>query len=135
MSDLEWDTYEVLLPESSSVDVAGSVPLIPFGISPNSSKFITFVTEVNSTNSLLIAVTDSSNNLLADAQISLFDSETPIATKSAGLVGRGDQGQAYFGNLPIKTYDLLVSLDGYENATGSISLSGDMKELILLSQD
>ena len=135
VSDLEWDTYDVYFPPSSSVDVAGSVPIIPFGISPNTSKSITLVTEANSTNSLLVAVTDFSNNLLADAEISLFESGSPVATKSSGLVGYGDQGQAYFGNLSVSTYDLLVTLDGYEDATGSVSLNGDMKELILLTQN
>jgi hypothetical protein len=135
VSDLEWDTYNVFFPSNSSVDVAGSNPLIPFGIPPNTSKFITLVTTANSANSLLIAITDFSDNLLANAQISLFDNGSPVATKSSGLVGYGDQGQAYFENLSIKTYDLLVSLSGYENATGSVSLNGDMKELILLTQD
>ena len=72
---------------------------------------------------------------MADAEISLFESGSPVATKSSGLEGYGDQGQAYFGNLSVNTYDLLVSLDGYEDATGSVSLSGDMKELILLTQN
>ena len=135
VSDLEWDTYDVYFPSGSSVDVAGSVPLIPFGISPNTSRFVTLVTEANSTNSLLVAVTDFSNNLLADAKISIFEGGSPVATKSSGLVGYGDQGQAYFGNLSVSTYDLLVSLDGYEDATGSVSLNGDLKELILLTQN
>ena len=135
ISDLEWDTYDVYFPSGSSVDVAGSVPLIPFGISPNTSRFVTLVTEANSTNSLLVAVTDFSDNLLADAEISLFEGGSPVATKSSGLVGRGDQGQAYFGNLSVSTYDLLITLDGYENATGSVSLNGDLKELILLTQN
>lgn len=133
--NLEWDTYALSLPAVSSIDLAGITPLSPFGLLADTSKGVSIVAEANSAHSLLIAVTDSSSNLLPEAEITLYEGSVPVATKSAGLNGFGDKGQAFFGDLSSRLYNLLVTLDGYENATGSVSINDDVGELIILTEN
>ena len=133
INNLEWDTYDLFFPSGSSIDIAGTKPIVPFGLSPNANGNITVVTDANSPNSLLVAVEDQSSTLLENASISLYKDGVPVATKSAGTVGHGDEGQAYFGGLSQSTYDLLVTLTNFEDATGSVSVNGDVNELILLT--
>lgn len=131
--NLEWDSYQFMLPVGSSIDIAGSKPLSPFPIVAGSANQMLVVTTANTPNSLLATIMSAADQLLPTANVTLFDQNGPVASVSAGLVGRGDEGQAFFSNLNAQTYDLLVSLAGYTNATGSVTISGDKSETIILS--
>jgi prepilin-type N-terminal cleavage/methylation domain-containing protein len=131
--NLEWDLYSFLLPAGSSIDIAGIKPLSPFPIVAGSNTSLMVVTIANTANSLLMTVMSSNDQLLPSASITMLVNGNPVATQSAGLLGKGDEGQAYFGGLPPGSYDFLVSLASYATATGSVTLSGDMSETILLS--
>ncbi|OGV92883.1 hypothetical protein A3B57_02795 [Microgenomates group bacterium RIFCSPLOWO2_01_FULL_47_10] len=133
LPNLEWDLYDLFLPTGSSIDIAGSVPLIPFPLLSGTSPTITIVTTANTANSLLFSVEDNADVLLPLASITLFDQSTPVATLSAGEAGKGDQGQAYFGGLSVQNYDFLVTLSGFTDATGSVTPVGDIYESIILS--
>lgn len=135
VSGLEWDTYDLYFPGGSSIDIAGAQPLIPFGLSPGVSSQVSIVTEANTTNSLLVAAANPSEQLLANATFTLSQNGVPVATKSAGATGFGDVGQAYFGGLSQSTYDLLAQLSGYQDATGSVTINGDIKELLYLNEN
>lgn len=132
VSDLEWDIYEIFFPTTSTIDFAGSNPLNHFSLAPGTTIPATVVTTADTANSLLVSVTDGANNLLADATITLATTSA-TATKAAGSVGAGDQGQAYFGSLLTTTYDLIASLAGYLQATASVTILGDTVEQVILS--
>lgn len=131
--NIEWDSYQFILPQGSSIDVSGSKPLSPFPVAAGSSNQMIVTTTANTPHSLLVTVTNPGDQLLSSANISLFQQGVPVATLSAGLEGRGDEGQAYFGSLIPTTYDLLVTSPGYQEATGSVTLSGDVWESLILS--
>lgn len=131
--NLEWDSYSFILPLGSSIDIAGSKPLSSFPVAAGSNTPLTIVTTANNANSLLMTIMSSNDQLLPEASITLFSDGNPVATSSAGLVGKGDEGQAYFGGISSGSYDFLVSLTSFATATGSVSISGDVLETILLS--
>ncbi len=134
VTGLEWDSYHVSLPGGSSVDFAGSWPLTPFVVAPNSNQTVLVVVEAASANSLHVTALDLTSQPLASGSATLVNTSTGvIATKSAGLAGRGDWSQMFFPNLSAGMYDLSLLSLGYQTATASVSVLGDTKELFLLS--
>lgn len=132
ISNLEWDIYKIIIPEDSSIDFAGSIPLNPFAVGPGGHPYITLVTTANSPHSLVVTVTDPAKNPLPNATITIA-TDAAIATKSAGPTGRGDLGQAIFSFLNQTTYNILITLTGYIEATSSVSVSNDVQELFILN--
>jgi len=131
ISDLEWDLYEVFIPLTSSVDFAGSRPISPFSLPPDTTRNLDIVTSFATAHSLLAIITDSNDTPLATASVSLSSGEFE-ASKSTGLSNKGDWGQAFFSGLTQDTYSITASLPLYKQATASASVSGDIKETIVL---
>lgn len=73
LNNMEWDTYNFSLPAGSVYDLAGSIPIPPFALAPNSGQDITFILRSHTTNSLLVTVRDSATKLpLSGAKITLI---------------------------------------------------------------
>ena len=133
ISNLAWDTYEVEIPNPSSIDFAGSWPVSPFGLQPGSNATMTMVTESASTNNLLIIARDVSETPVATASVTIEVSGGGyIATDSAGVAVEGDRGQVLFTNLPSDTFLYSINQIGFEEATGSAVVIGDSKVFAIL---
>lgn len=67
---LEWDTY-AFVGSDANFDVAGSSPLVPLAISPNTTTSLAFLVEPQTANSLLVTVINSSGTPLLDTSVNL----------------------------------------------------------------
>lgn len=126
VSGMEWDTYTVSAPAASSVDIAGTYPFSPFALLPGASIDFKVLTNANSANSLLVRVKNQTDSPIASASVQLLQLNPPfIATKATGLANQPDWSQAFFDSLSVGLYNVLVRAGGYQEATASVSVSGD----------
>ncbi len=126
ITDLEWDTYTLLLQEPSK-DIAGYIPYGPLNILPNTQTTLTLILAPNSANSLLATVRDASTKqTINDAQVRL----TKTGFDQTKVTGRGfftqtdwsgGQGQSDFTDAT-KYSAQDGNIDG-TSTTGQISLS------------
>lgn len=131
--NLEWDTYTIDLTNSAH-NLGGSNPLSPFAVPPKTNQQISMVNISKSINSLLVSVTDANNVLLASASAKLTNTATSYdVTIPTGATGAADFGQAFFPSLAANTYDLSITLDGYQEATASLPISGAHIETVTLN--
>jgi hypothetical protein len=132
-SNLEWDSYEVSVPAGSSVDFAGSNPQNPISLLPGQTFDVQIVTTAATVNSLLLKIKDQNGIPVATASATLANLTTGfIATKSAGLLDKGNSGQVFFSGLVAGDYNWLVTQIGYQEATGSASIYGKMSDQVIL---
>lgn len=134
ISNLEWDTYNLDF-STSFHNLAGSNPVVPFGIPPSTNLTVPIVAIPKTNNNLLLIVQNSANELLASASARLSNSALSYdVTKTTGATGSADFGQVFFGGLENTTYELDVNLPPYEEATSSILISGIKQETMTLNQ-
>ena len=71
LNNLEWDTYSLSVTDTGT-DLAGSVPLLPFSLAPNTTQNVLLVTTAKNPNALLVTVKDSASLLpIDDASVTL----------------------------------------------------------------
>ncbi len=70
ISNLEWDVYR-FINTTADYDVAGTIPLIPLTIDPNTSPKLAFVMEPKTSSSLLIAATNASGSPILGASVQI----------------------------------------------------------------
>ncbi|MEK7625437.1 MAG: hypothetical protein AAB467_03765 [Patescibacteria group bacterium] len=71
LTDLEWDTYSITA-TGTTYDIAGTIPLSPITILPNSSQDVYILTSPHVSNSILVKVKDASSGLpISGATINL----------------------------------------------------------------
>ncbi len=118
INNLEWDLYNVTIDDTSvGSDISESCNPQPRSINPASNVTTDIMLVPNTTNSLLVAVTDSSGVLLKDATVRLYRTTyNTIQTTSSC-------GQTFFSGLSKGTvlggnpYSMDVSLAGYTPIT------------------
>ena len=77
---------------------------------------------------------DAAQQLLSSASAQLTNLGGGYdASVSAGITGTPDMGQAFFGSLSVANYDLKVTAGGYQEATASVSISGNNQQTIILN--
>lgn len=117
LSNLEWDTYGVLL-TSASYDLAGTTLLPNFTIDPNENLNLKLITVPHVTRALLVSVKDSSNTAIDGATVRLqktgFDQ-----TKTTNSGSCASPGQVFWNGLTSSTYTLTVSKTGYQTYTNN----------------
>jgi hypothetical protein len=133
IQNLEWDIYHIYMTPGNPHDIAGSNPLLPLNILPDTTNSLDFVAASNTTNSLLSIVKNSSLALVDGAYVRLFDGTSYDQTRAAGLTGTPDFGQAFFLGLEEKTYQVEATASGYLNYTGEVIVAGDTKDEIVLT--
>lgn len=123
VSNLEWDTYSVLLNSASDV-IKGTIPLLPFALSPNSIQNVSLVLEPQNPRHLLVTVKDAATGLpLTDASIELsIGSYDTILTTDRGFVKQTDWSGG-FGQSTTSDPTKFYSTDGNIDYT---SLPGDV---------
>ena len=122
ISNLEWDTYKVLL-TSASYDLAGTTPLPAFVINPNENRTLQLVVVPHVDGALLVSVKDSLGNAIDGATVQLQKSEFD-GTKTTNGNSCATPGQVFWNGLETGTYTLSVSKTGYQTYTdASLSIS------------
>ena len=67
---LEWDTYE-FTNTTSGYDIAGTIPLLPLTINPNTSTTVDFILEPKSSTSLLVTIKNASGSPLLGTSVNI----------------------------------------------------------------
>lgn len=121
---IEWDKY-FLSVASSNYMIAGSIPLLPVELAPDSYQPVYLILQPKTTNSLLVQVKDAGTGLpLSDAVVRLEGSYyVSTSTTGLGFVRQtswsGGSGQTFFSNST-----------KYYTDSGSVSINnpaGDLK--------
>lgn len=130
---LEWDTYTLDLSNSAHT-LAGSNPPIPFALPPKNNLTIPIVAVPKANNSLLIHVDDMTHTPQASASVELLNE---LLSYDQTIVTPGTNsanfGYAFFPALQTGTYDLKVDLPGYQEATSSVIINGNIQESVTLN--
>lgn len=132
--NLEWDNYVIDL-SSSNYTIAGSLPPLPITVLPGTANNVSLSVENKHARSLQITVKDqNSAALLPNAVATISSSLLGITlTKQTGATGSADMGQALFNNLQAGTYAIRIgSLAGYQEATSSMTISGNHQATFML---
>lgn len=131
-SGLEWDSY-VLDFTNSTYLLAGANPVSPAAVPPATNVPIIMSAVPKTPTSLLLTVKNPAGETQASASVHLASLPSFDETKGTGATGSADFGQAFFGGLDFGTYDLVISLSGYEEATASLTLSTNHEQTFTLN--
>jgi hypothetical protein len=119
LSNMEWDTYTIVVPLVSGYDLAYSCAPQPEYLAPGTSQNTSLYLTVASSTDLRIAVTGN---------LSEFVPGATVAISSPGLSATsttGSCGQVVFPSVDPGTYNYTVSADGYADESGSVSALAD----------
>lgn len=136
ISNMEWDTYDLKLPTGGLLQMAGRWELPPIALKPGSNKTFTGVIVNESPRSLVVAVVNAEEQPVEGASVRLtHPSLSYDVTYETAALNLPDQGQAYFGNLALspEAFQIMVNLAGYQSASSSATVSGDLVEKVILN--
>ncbi len=131
LADMEWDSYQLTLP-TGIWDLAGTNPLRPMIIFPNTQLDVLFASASHTTNSLLLSVTDASGSAIASASAHLTGPGSYDKTEYTGESGVTDFGQIFLSSLQSGSYTVQVSKTGYLPRAESVNVSGQTEYLTQL---
>jgi prepilin-type N-terminal cleavage/methylation domain-containing protein len=119
LTDMDGDRYYFSTAASSTIDVVGANPLSPVNAPSESVTAVKLF--LSPENSLLLSVS------AADSLTPVFGATVRLVNLSNGYDSSkitGTDGQTYFMPLQDGVYDLEIQSYGYENYSGSITISG-----------
>jgi len=132
LTDMEWDYYTVSMPGTTSWDISGNSPQQPINLIPQGDTDFSFSVEPHSDNNLLTTVKNTSQDLIENAYIRLYDDFGFDTATTSGKLNDPDFGQAFFPNLNPATFHLSATASGYLNYNADVDVSGtSSKEIIL----
>ena len=134
ITDLEWDTYILTVPNSTNKQIAGVYPHQPMIITPANQTALSVSTIPISNHSLLLSLQDASGSAIASASAILQLLNHPIATVSSGLSGNPNFGQAFFNTLSSGSYEFTLIHPEYMNLTGSILVNGYTNDTLIMTK-
>jgi hypothetical protein len=129
--NLEWDNYQVLMPNPTSWDISGANPLLPLRLLPNGNLDSTISLTAHFDHSLFVTIKDTSQFLIASASARLYSGGFE-EIKNTGESDDPDFGQVFFSNLEEKAYELEATASGYLDFNGSFDISGSSQEDVVL---
>lgn len=102
-SNVEWDTY-TLTATDTTYDLAGSIPIFPLVLPPNTNQTVKLITQTKTPKALLVTVTDSVSGLpISGAEVTLGTSPALSGYTERGAISQtdwsGGSGQDAIGNL------------------------------------
>lgn len=134
VTDLEWDNYSILLPTGSSYDVSATNPLTPLSILPDTIIDFGFALTAATTNNLWVVFEDGTTSApIASVSGKLILLPSFEEAGETGPQTQVDWGQIFWGGLGAQSYTLEATASGYQNFSGSIIVSGNKKETILMT--
>ncbi len=132
--NMEWDMYYLSIPLASFLDLAGSNPLRPIVILPDTDLNLLFASSPHQDNTLLLSVTDASGSAIASASAQLTGPGNYDQTLFTGDQLDPDFGQAFFSPLQSGNYSIQVTNTGYLPESDSISVDEQTFYSIQLNQ-
>ena len=134
ISDLEWDRYQVLMPNPTSWDISGTNPFLPLILLPSGNLDSTISLTAHSDHSLFATIKDTSQFLTASASATLTSGGFE-EIKTTGESDDPDFGQVFFSNLEEKAYDFKATASGYLNFNESFNISGySLEDVVLIPE-
>lgn len=129
-NNIETDVYHIIYDEETEgYVISGYSDPLPYIALPNTNQIVTFELEDYEPYTLLTTVTDPSGGRLTDATVRLYtDSLDYDQTLTAY-----QYGQVFFNDLIPQTYNVTITLSGYQTYTGTINVSGNEDQTITLS--
>lgn len=129
-TDIEADTYHIVYDEETEgYVISGYSAPLPYIALPNTNQKITFELEDYEPYTLLLTITNPDAERLTDASVRVYtDSASYDETQIAY-----QYGQVFLGDLIPQTYNISITLDGYQTYTGTISVSGNEDQTITLN--
>lgn len=123
LSNMEWDQYKFSITDPL-YDLAGSVPLLPLSLSPNTTQNLNLLLNPKNSKALLVTVKDSAGLPISGATVTLSKSgfSSAFLTGYGALIQTdwsGGQGQVNFSD-PTKYFDQNGNID-------TASPSGEIK--------
>lgn len=125
IGNLEWDTYNSILTDSN-YDLAGTIPLVPLVLNPDSTQSLSLIVTPKNSRSLLVAVKDASTQLsLSDASVTLSKS----GYSNTLTTGRGFLSQTDWSGGP--NQEDFINPAKFSNSDGNIEYTDYPGELRL----
>jgi type II secretory pathway pseudopilin PulG len=133
LENMEFDNYIIEITDTG-YDLAGSNPVLPISLLPDTSVSISLSLASDSQNSLLVFVEDDMGQPVSSASAQLINSGFGYdETILTGDPQNPDFGHAFFPSLSPLQYNLTINLTGYEEATASIQIDEDVFTKIILN--
>lgn len=133
LSNVEWDNYQVILPDSSPYNISGTNPLLPLSLLPNTNVSLKIALSSKTINNLLVALVDTSGTPIASATTTLSRGGSYNQTKFTGLASDPDFGQAFYPDLLNQTYTLSATASGFLDLNTNIDVDGVTQEKFVLT--
>lgn len=130
ISGIEWDSYTFSInKEETGFDLMETDPSPqPVNLSPEDS--ISVVLYLKAENSLFVVVKDSSGgDFIFGASVRVYN----LALGYDSTLSTNEDGETFFMPMEADTYNLEVTADGYQDYNGSVDVSGDMTEAVILN--
>jgi hypothetical protein len=128
ISDLEWDNYKIKINGLvTSYDIANSLPPQPVSVNPGASQTTVLKLASHQTNTFLVTVQNSGRVPLTGATVRLYRTGYDKQKITS------DSGQVFFSPLSAVTYNLEVSLSGYQDWSGTVDVSGQSEQIVTLT--
>ncbi len=130
---LESDVYTIDM--DASLHMLGGInPSLPITLLPSNTITTTMIALPKTNISYLVTVKNNTGILQASAS-ALLTNITTSSTASAitAATGSADYGQVFFSGLPIGSYQVSINLPGYQEATGSVTLSTNQSDTFTLN--
>jgi len=131
LEDFQWGSYKFDL-LSEGYDLAGTNPLTPIALQPDSEVDFQFVVEESAENSILIEVVDTNDQPVASASARLFDDQDYEETGYTGEEEEADFGQVFFSPLDFQDYNLEVEAEDYQSDSRKVSVEDQTVERVIL---
>lgn len=136
LSNLEWDTYTLIVPSSSGYDIASAChPTTEQLVSPSATTQFALQPGSNTFSQLYLAP-HTTNSLLVEVRSAATGADLPGATVMLTGVGTktSDQcGQVFFSGLSATSYAYTISNPGNTTANGSVNVSGSTRVTVTLN--
>ena len=128
ISNLEWDSYRITINGAATgYDIANSSPAQPLSVNPDVSQTTILKLANHQINTLLVTVEDSGGASLAGATVRAYKTGYDKQKITS------DSGQSFFSPLSATTYNLEIKLSGYEDWTGTVDISGQSEQIVVLT--
>jgi prepilin-type N-terminal cleavage/methylation domain-containing protein len=129
LNSLEPDTYNISFdPVTTGYDYAGSDPLLPLIISPDTNVNLEITLMLHSDHTFLITVEDPTGAGLAGASVHIYkpDLSTDLTQVTNAV------GQTFFTPLTQDTFNLDISKEGYQTYSNTIEINGQTQQTFSL---
>jgi len=125
--NLEWDSYKITINGSTGFDIANSEPVQPLNLNPGADRNVIIKLANHQINTLLVTIEDSGGQPLVGATVRLYKTGYDKSKLTS------NSGQVFFSPLTYATYNLEITMSGYQTWTGEVDVSGQSEQIILMT--